>query len=118
MMVIENELIIMFDVDDTLVMHGFPDSLDGAMDIVHPGTNNPHKVHPHKANIELLKQQRSRGYHVTVWSAGGWAWAKAVALGIESYVNEVRSKPIKYCDDLTDPKDILGTRVYLPYKES
>ena len=118
MNIIENELTLLCDVDDTLVIWGQPIS-DKTVEITCPYTGKIEHLVPHETLIQILKQQKGRGYHVTVWSAGGWEWAKTVviALKLEKYVDEIRTKPVKYFDDL-QAAEVLGTRVYLPYKET
>ena len=117
MNVIKNEMHVMFDVDDTLVMWNEVISSDTEW-IMCPHTLKCIPLIPHKAHIDLLHSYYSRGYYVTVWSAGGWEWAEAVVkhLKLQDSVHEVRSKPIKYVDDLP-ANEILGTRVYINYIE-
>jgi len=87
-----NDQIVEFDCDDTLILwtHPNPDFEIGGV---------PCKIH--KAHVESLKRFHARGQYVIVWSDGGWRWALAVvkALGIEEYVDEVRSKSKWHCDD-------------------
>lgn len=117
MKVIENELSVMVDVDDTLLMWGMDNSPD-AITAQCPYTKEYLRLVPHTRHVELLKQYKGRGFYVTVWSAGGWEWAKTAVnvLNLESFVDEVRTKPLKYMDDL-QAREILGTRVYLDYKD-
>lgn len=114
---IDNELQAMFDVDETLVMHNIDESYHIKQEFICPYTQEKLMLTPHHQHIQILKQQKARGYYVTVWSAGGAAWAKTVVetLQLEAYVDEVRAKPTKYFDDLPG-NEILGTRVYLEYK--
>lgn len=117
MKVLKNELTVYFDVDDTLVMWNQPIT-ERTLNIICPYSGRAEQVVPHNVHIKVLEHHKARGYHVVVWSAGGWEWAKAVveALGIQDHVSEVRSKPLKYFDDLP-AAEILGTRVYIPFKE-
>jgi len=116
MEVFKGELTISFDVDDTLVM--WKDNIykpgEGKIKIVDPTDSEPRFLVPHQRHINFLKKCYKRGYQITIWSAGGWAWAEAavIALGLEEFVHKVESKPLKYVDDLT-AVDILGTRIYL-----
>lgn len=116
MNIIENELSLFCDVDDTLVVWGQPIS-EKTVEFVCPYTGKVENLAPHDILIQILKQQKGRGYHVTVWSAGGWKWAKTVVetLKLQEFVDEIRSKPVKFFDDLP-ANEILGSRVYLPYK--
>lgn len=113
---IENELSVYFDCDNTLIMRNDIDK-NNYIRITSPYTNREVVVSPHLEHIDLLKEQKARGYYVVVWSHGGAAWSKAVveALQLEEFVDEVRVKPSKYFDDL-QANEVLGTRVYLEYK--
>jgi phosphoglycolate phosphatase-like HAD superfamily hydrolase len=116
MNVIKNEVIVCFDVDDTLVLWN-TDKTEGQL-FHNPYDNSYTHLKPHKRHIELLKQYKGRGFHVRVWSAGGWQWAEAVVktLGLESFVDSIETKPAKYIDDL-EAKDVLGVRIYIKDEE-
>jgi hypothetical protein len=60
-----------------------------------------------------MRQFKARGHYVVVWSQGGYAWAEAVCktLGIESLVDEVKTKP-KWCIDDLAPA-VWMTRSYM-----
>jgi hydroxymethylpyrimidine pyrophosphatase-like HAD family hydrolase len=118
MKVLKNELICHFDVDDTLVM--WNKSIDvNTINVTCPYTGVVEMLAPHLKHIEILKHQKARGYHVTVWSASGWQWAQEVvkALAIEDWVDVVQTKNTKFFDDLP-AQEVLGTRVYIEYKEN
>jgi len=105
-----NESVICFDVDETLIMHKA-----GKLKVKDPYVEKTyHKVKPHNKHIQLLKTHKGRGYCIVVWSAGGVKWAENVvkALDLESYVDLIITKPLKYVDDLEADK-ILTSRVYL-----
>lgn len=118
MNVIKNEVIVCFDVDDTLVLW------DKYLDPFNPQNemkqfHNPYDdsyvyLKLHVRHIDLLKQYKGRGFYVRVWSAGGWEWAESVVktLGLEDYVDSIETKPSKYIDDL-QASEILGVRVYI-----
>lgn len=95
MKIIESELNAAFDIDGTLA---------------HVNT-----VNPIEENVQFLKDLKSRGYHITVWSAAGFRRAEEVvkALQLEPYVDVIMTKMLKHCDDLTDIEDIVGRRVFL-----
>ena len=107
MKIIESELVVFYDVDDTLVMHGLEPS---EKDLYITGN----VVAPNEAHIKLMRSQHSRGYTIIVWSAGGYEWAAEVvhALGLQSYVSYIMSKPLCYVDDLPVEK-FMTQRVYL-----
>lgn len=116
---IGNEMIVMFDVDDTLVMwanhnHWLPKP--GKYEFVDPYDQTTVYLYPHKAHIALLKKYKAQGYTVFVWSAGGGLWAQEVVnvLQLNDHVDFIMSKPLKYVDDL-QAKEVLGSRVYIVY---
>lgn len=115
MNIIDNELTVIFDVDDTLVLWGKPIG-EETRRFIDPHTKKVEYLKPHDEHIQILKQQKGRGYHVTVWSAAGWAWAKTVidTLGIQDYVDEIRSKPVKVFDDVSADK-ILNV-IYIKHR--
>lgn len=113
MKVIKNESVVMWDIDETLVMR--PKQNDGnVVKFVNPYTNKEYWLRPHGTHIELMKVQKSRGCVNIAWSANGYKWAQHVieTLKLQDYVELVITKPIKYFDDL-QAEQILGTRVYL-----
>lgn len=116
MEVIKHEAHSYFDVDDTLVMWGDKCFEPGEekIRIVDPDCGEAVYLTPNRKHINLVKCHKSRGRRVTVWSAGGWAWAKAVieSLDLQDYVDVVQSKPLCYTDDL--PADSWMDRIYLP----
>lgn len=116
MKVLDNESVIFFDVDDTLVLWGM-ESDPRAITVRCAYTHKDLLLVPHEKHIELVKTHKARGYLVVVWSAGGFAHAENVvkALKLEQYVDIVMSKPVKYVDDL-EAVDILGNRIYMRFK--
>lgn len=118
MTVIENETLVYFDCDDTLVMwserFAFPG--EGKIELEDPYDNSLVHLFPHERHIKLLKDYKARGYTVVVWSAAGYRWTNTIVktLGLEEYVDYCQSKPIKFVDDLP-AANILGERVYIPF---
>ena len=107
MQVVENDHIVCFDVDDTLIMWIWDqyekqqlDETDNLIPITHKGFSV--LVKPHKVHIELLQNYKAKGKFIIVWSQSGFSWAQAVieALELEDYVDLVLTKPQKYVDDL------------------
>lgn len=108
---------VMCDVDDTILLW---------RDIHTKGKNKIRVKYageyiyltPHERHIKLIKHWARMGVKIYVWSGHGPKWAKMAVkiLKLESYVYHSMCKPIKYMDDLLDPKDILGSRVYLEHK--
>ena len=117
MQVIKATRVVMFDVDDTLVMWDWreysPDG-EGTIDIVNTECNVIECVLPHYRHIQLLKQFKARGHTVIVWSQGGHSWAENVvkALQLQDLVDIVMDKPTWYVDDLS-AQVFLGGPIYL-----
>lgn len=109
MNIIENELIVMVDVDGTLIRPADKGSLSL------PYGSGIKSYEPITAHVDLVKEYHNRGYYITVWSAGGfkWAWRVVQALKLERHVHQVMSKPSKFVDDKDNLADILGTRVFI-----
>lgn len=114
MKVIKNEMIATFDVDDTIVMWNHWDKENQGQHFIDPHDGTKHLLVPHYKHIKLLKDLKSRGYTVIVWSGGGYKWAETVVktLDLEEYVDFVMTKVSKYIDDL-QAVDVLGSRIYL-----
>ena len=114
MTVIENEQLIYIDCDDTLVMWGSDNEDHQYVNIVDPYDGKNVRLRAHVGHIKVLKDRKARGAYITVWSASGYKWAKAIveALCLQDYVDVVSSKPFMYIDDL-QANDILGERLYL-----
>ena len=76
------------------------------------------KCVPHHKHIKLLKEFKSRGHSVVVWSDGGYDWAQLLVkeLNLIKYVDLIMCKPKWYLDDLTC-KDFLGKHFYFPLTE-
>lgn len=123
MQVFKNELTCSIDVDDTLVMWegNIYKPGKGKIGIFDPngaeGDNMRYLV-PHQRHIKFLKKLANRGYQITVWSAGGWAWAESVVntLGLNQYVAKVESKPLKIIDDLPTQEGIGQSFFLSPLK--
>lgn len=122
---VKKESTVFFDVDETLILHkpfksvsGFPITVTDPLNPSQPGL----KVEPHRAMIRLLKEEKHRGSFIVVWSRGGYEWATNVilALGLESSVDLVMTKPMVYFDDIPI-NEWLTNRVYIKpgtkYKE-
>lgn len=115
MKVFENEQVICCDIDDTIVIWNL--SAQGEK-IVIPC---PHSLHgefnlkKHEPHIRLVKERLARGALFIVWSAAGFAWAKAVfqAIGLDHENIHIYSKPIAYLDDKAC-ESWMGDRIYLP----
>lgn len=112
MKIVDNEKVIMFDVDDTLVMWNKPETNRDII-VTDPNDGSSNRLTPHQFHIDLLKKHAGRGYTIFVWSQGGYKWASAVLieLGIENYVDYVMTKPLKYVDDL-DCNEFMGQHLY------
>jgi predicted phosphatase len=96
-----NDMVVMFDVDETLVLWDF--SQEDAKDaIVFDNFGVSTLLLPHFKHIDQIKRHAARGHMVYVWSAGGVDWATEVVktLGLEPYVHHIMCKPQWYYDDL------------------
>lgn len=118
---IENDLIVVCDVDDTLVMWNnvkWWEPGPGLVEFCDPTDNGIVWLKPHTAHINLLKKYKAQGYTIIVWSAGGWRWAESVVktLGLDHIVDVRQSKPLKFMDDLP-ANHVLGNRVYIPLEQ-
>lgn len=115
MIVVDNESLLVCDVDQTLVM--WTGLTPTSMAIHDPYDGLTNHVTPHHGHIKILKDHKTRGSRVIVWSAAGFAWAESVvkALGLEKYVDFVMTKPYAYLDDLRGD-EILGEHIYLPFE--
>jgi FMN phosphatase YigB (HAD superfamily) len=113
MNVVKNEMTFFVDIDETLVKWSRNER--GAMTIIDPNDGVQNRVVPHWPHIKILKNKKTRGAHVVVWSAGGYAWAEAVvtALGLQNYVDQIMTKPSSYMDDKI-ATEFMGERIYLP----
>lgn len=120
MITLDNEFVVAFDVDETLVMWEMDISkqAEGRIAFLDPYDGTTNYLTPHKPHIALLKKYKGRGMCVIVWSAGGTQWAKSVVntLGLADYVDLILTKPSKYVDDLL-AHEVLGNRIYLKEKE-
>lgn len=101
MKVIASEHIWCTDIDDTLLLWDAPK--EGPMvEFVEPHSGETINVPINENNIRLMKEKKSRGATIVLWSQGGWEYAEVVAkaLNIESYVDFVMTKPSGLIDDL------------------
>lgn len=113
--IIRSENVVFWDVDDTLLMEHSKDPDLSYIDVL-TGREKHGKIH--KAHVEQLIKHKARGFYNIVWSGNGYKHAEQIvkALGLETHVDLIMSKSIKYWDDLTDANDILKARVYLEDK--
>jgi len=111
MQVIQNEHIVMFDCDETLIFNvGVKYSHPEKFRIIYQGIKS--FAIPHNTHIEALKTFKKNGYTVVVWSHGRWGWAEVVvkALKLQPYVDLIISKPNFIYDDA--PLDINFDRIW------
>lgn len=116
MKTIKNEHVIFVDIDDTLVMWEPKLQEEHApVSIYDPHLQTTLWAVPNKGNIRLVKEKKSRGATIIVWSQGGWEYAEAVvnALCLQEYVDFVMSKPSGYIDDLAVTA-WFPNRIYIP----
>lgn len=117
MNVLENELVVGVDVDNTILMWLEP-TIPGPGKIEFTFAGKKIYLTPHQYHIDLLHMYNERGYYIIIWSANGWRHAAQAAkvLGLEDLVSgdngHVQVKLTKYMDDNPNPASILGPRVY------
>lgn len=108
MQIVENDHVVCFDVDDTLIMWLWGYELQEAIaegrskQIMDPDGKMSNTIIPNQEHIDLLKRYKGKGKFVIVWTASGYDWGKAVIKGLEleEYVDLILTKPTKYVDDL------------------
>lgn len=113
---LNEDKIVCFDVDDTLVMWAAPAGNVPIIDQLDGSTVN---LRPHSKHIQKLKGYARSGWYVIVWSAGGHLWAKSVveSLKLQDYVDMVMSKPSICYDDLPVGEGIAPRRYFSPPRE-
>lgn len=111
----KNEYVTFWDTDHTLVFPTSPVVPGPKVQVYDAVTKKFLTMIANESMIRLLKEEKHRGSHVTVWSRGGYEWAANVvrALDLVPYVDQVMTKPLAYMDDL-DIGEWLKYRVYIP----
>lgn len=115
MHVVDNERVIPFDVDNTLIMPFINAGMARAtVEIFDPYSEQTVLRLPHYPHIKLLKNYLARGAFVIVWSKNGSRWAHEVlkALKIDHKNLVAMTKPFAYVDDELSIKWI-GEHVYI-----
>lgn len=129
MLKLEDKETIYCDVDGTLVLHQdecTPEQME-EFGIIIPECLIEHKskykyrVVPHLPHIKLLKEFKTKGKQIVVWSQGGSNWAEAVVeyLELREYVDLIINKPTWFIDDLpTNYFMPTSSRIYKTYDGS
>lgn len=114
MKVIISEQLICVDIDDTLICHKKAKRGDKVVQFTDPYDQTQRTVVVHEPHVKILKDRKSRGATILVWSQSGYQWATAVikALNLTPYVDYVASKPVAIIDD-KPASDWLAERIYL-----
>lgn len=88
------------DVDDTIIQWNCSTVEAGHLLLQGPDTS--FIVRPIEQHITLIKELRTVGWQIVVWSQGGSDHAERVVklLGIENLVDLIVSKPTVYVDDI------------------
>lgn len=119
-MIVLDDKIVSFDVDQTLVMWGENrhEQKPGRILIVDPNDNEHMFLTPHDLHIRKLKGYKQAGWFVIVWSASGGPWAHAVcsALQIVEHTSLIVGKPSVLFDDLP-LAEAFGQRKYFQPKK-
>lgn len=111
--VIENELVVVIDVDGTLIRPSEYGNLKLAYG------SRICSFEPIQEHVDLLKSYKERGFYVIVWSMNGFRWARQVvqALKLDRFTDQIMSKPSKHVDDKREVDAIVGTRVFIAQEE-
>ena len=101
-----------FDTDNTLILWDLSKYPEGPF-ITVQSLKGPVTLVPNQKNINLLVKLSKIGWHIRVKSGSGVEWAEKVirTLGLESYVDEVESRPLGLTDD-GPPGEGLAYRAY------
>ena len=104
MKVLKGDIVVCYDVDDTLI--SIVETIDEHTLLAFVEDGFPVGINPIECNIEALKRHKRCGQKTVVWSRGGHKWACAVikALQLEEYVDVVMCKPMWYYDDIPASK--------------
>ena len=117
MQILNNENVVLFDCDQTLVIWHKDHTKPGKNKklFIDPYTGDKLYLYPHNVHVRLMRQYKGRGFAIIVHSMAGVLWAKEIikTLKLEKYVDLCMSKATKHVDDKEDVKDIIGSRVYL-----
>lgn len=111
MKVTKNENVCYFDVDQTLINWCDQDDPKAIATFYYGEMVD---VKPYIPHIRFLKSLRERGAYIVVHSGNGWQWAEHIVklLKLESYVDEVKTKPSKVIDD-SDYANWMPTRIFI-----
>ncbi len=96
MKVNRQELVVWIDTDNTIIKR-----VDYSSTLVLDYYGQSYFAEPIYKNIEFIKSLKTRGYYLIVHSNNGYQWAETVciALGLDSIIDEVYTKPAKVIDD-------------------
>ena len=111
MLKVNNDNIIAFDVDDTLITFENKENCE-LIEISSLDGRYKDYARPLKKHIDMVKNSKVRGHYVVVWSQGGVNWAEAVvkALHLEEFVDLIMCKPSWLVDDI--PPNEWTVRLY------
>lgn len=104
MKIVNNENVVFFDIDDTLIRHLKDDEWDSEEEKYGDELSYysmKKRVLPIYENVNLLKAYKDRGYYVIAWSGNGYRWVETVIeyLDLSKHVDLVMTKPAKIVDD-------------------
>ena len=116
MFVLDSDMTVWADVDDTLIGWGKPP--EGYKGPLLPITvkygDSPEMTETHwviQENIEALQAHDARNHRIVLWSQGGWEWAKVVA---EALTKEFGIRIAMVCSKPTWIYDDLPVQVWMP----
>jgi predicted phosphatase len=119
MKTIDNDVVWVVDIDDTLLLWDIQDVTVPYTRFTEPHLGNYIRVHVNVNNIRLMKEKKKRGATIILWSQGGYEYAEVVAkaLDITKYVDYVMTKPVGVIDDL-EASAWMPKAVNIPYTKN
>lgn len=117
MQINDAEVIVVCDVDQTLIKSVNPILEKANILIVNPYNKKEYWYDVHWDHVDLLRMYKGRGFYIRVWTANGVQHAVSVikALGLDDgTVDSIETKPMKHIDDKKNSIHIAGARVFIP----
>lgn len=114
MKITESEQILYVDIDNTLVRDcKTEDGVNIRIDVLDPYSSNTLVKSKMLKNIKIVRDRKARGAYIIAHSANGYKWVVEVikALNLEHIVDEAKSKPVGFLDDL-ESAEWMGSRIW------
>lgn len=109
----ESENVFYTDIDDTLCLYKQPRNQE-PIEFNYYGEKK--YLYEHKPHTSFLRALKTRGYHITAWSANGskWAYEVCTKLGLSDIIDECKTKPTRILDDCSFNK--WCKTIYIPHE--